>query len=77
VAAVADGDPRRRKPVTGRTLLAAAMIGLAEAIEGKKRQQLPIIETAVGGDGDPIDLVLDPHDPRLTVAFIRPWLREP
>lgn len=68
------GEITKRK-VSGRTLVTAAMIGLAEAIEGKKPEQLPIIETAVGGDGDPIDLVLDPHDPRLTVAFVKPWLR--
>lgn len=70
------GEIAKRK-VSGRTLVTAAMIGLAEAIEGKKPEQLPIIETAVGGDGDPIDLVLDPHDPRLTVAFVKPWLRGP
>ena len=64
-----------RKPGVGRALINAAIIGLAEALEGKPREQLPIIETAPGGDGDPIDLVLDPDDPRLTVAFVKPWLR--
>jgi len=51
------------------------MLGLAQVLEGNEREELPIIETSVGGDGDPIDLVLDPDDPRLTVAFVRPWLR--
>lgn len=68
------GDVAKRR-VTGRTLATAAMIGLAEAIEGKKPEQVPIVETSIGGDGDPIDLLLDPYDPRLTVAFVKPWLR--
>ncbi|HVM09385.1 MAG TPA: hypothetical protein VM345_13040 [Acidimicrobiales bacterium] len=63
-----------QKPL-GRSLVAASMLGLAQVLEGNEREELPIIETSVGGDGDPIDLVLDPDDPRLTVAFVRPWLR--
>lgn len=70
------GEAARHK-ITGRSIVTAALIGLAEALEMKTREQLPIIETVPGGDGDPIDLLLDPDDPRLTVAFVKPWLRSP
>lgn len=68
---MADVGKRR---ITGRSLVTAAMIGLAEAVEGKKPEQIPIVETAEPGRADPIDLLLDPLDPRLTVAFVRPWV---
>ena len=56
-------------------MLAAAMMGLAQGMEMNQREEPAIVEVGVGGDGDPIDLVLDPDDPRLTVAFVKPWLR--
>jgi thymidine phosphorylase len=55
-------------------MLAAAMLALGEILDGKKPEQPAVVEQSVGGDGDPIDLVLDPDDPRLTVAFVKPWL---
>jgi hypothetical protein len=64
----------RRKTATG-TLFAAALLGLQEALEGKPPREEPaVVEQTVGGDGDPVDVVIDPDDPRLTVAFVKPWL---
>ncbi|HEX7167918.1 MAG TPA: hypothetical protein VF230_13150 [Acidimicrobiales bacterium] len=53
--------------------LQAAALTLGDVVEGKVREGPPLIEQQPG-EGDPIDLYLDPFDPRLTVAFVRPWL---
>ena len=53
----------------------ALILGFANVFDDTEREEPAIIEQRVGGDGDPIDLLLDP-DPRLTVAFVRPWLRK-
>ena len=64
--------PKRK--VTGRALLGAAMLGLAEAIEGKPREEPAIAEVGDGDDDDPIDVDLADH-PTAGVVHIRPWLR--
>lgn len=69
--------PLRRKTLGG-AMLAAAMVGLQEALEGPKDQ--PAV-TEVGssdpGDDDPVALDLDPEDPSASIAVVRPWLHEP
>ena len=69
--------PRRRKTVGG-MMLAAAMVGLQEALEGP-RQEPAITETgnSTPDDDDPVALDLDPVDPSASVAVIRPWLHRP
>lgn len=69
--------PRRRKTVGG-MMLAAAMVGLQEALEGP-RQEPTITETgnSTPDDDDPVALDLDPVDPSASLAVIRPWLHRP
>jgi hypothetical protein len=68
-------SPLRRKTVGG-AMLAAAMIGLQEALEGKKDEPA-IAEVANRGDppDDGLAVDLDPVDPSASVAVVRPWLR--
>ena len=70
-------DPERktRRKITPATLLAAGMLGLAEALEGKKKPEEPVIvEAAPGGDGDPVDVFYDSEDPTAALVILRPWL---
>lgn len=48
-------------------------VGDDPATAGPRRDEAPVMELTVARDDDPIDLLLD-EDPRLTVAFVRPWL---
>lgn len=69
-------SPLRRKTMGG-AMLAAAMIGLQEALEGPKDE--PAI-TEVGNSepdpDDPVALDLDPDDPSASIAVVRPWLHD-
>lgn len=68
-------SPLRRKSLGG-AMLAAAMIGLQEALEPKK--DLPAIAEVGNSDDNPDDglaVDLDPVDPSASVAVVRPWLR--
>jgi hypothetical protein len=68
-------DRKKRRKVSASTLLAAGMLGLAEALEGKKKPDDPVItEAAPGGDGDPIDVFFDTDDPTAAFVILRPWL---
>jgi hypothetical protein len=70
-------SPARRR-TAGAAMLAAAMVGLQEALEGPRPE--PAI-TEVGNsepdDDDPVAIDLDPYDPSASVAVIRPWLHDP
>jgi hypothetical protein len=65
-------EPRRVGPVRG-GVLAAMMLGLAEAIEPVRRDEV-VVEVSVDEPEGPIDGVLlhfDPASPRRTVAVLR------
>jgi hypothetical protein len=66
--------PRKRRGL-GTAMLAAAMVGLEEALEGPKDEPA-VTEVGNGDDGpdDPVALDLDPVDPAASVAVVRPWL---
>jgi hypothetical protein len=57
-------------------MLAAAMIGLQEVLEGPKDEPvvLEIGSGAGGPDDDPVAVDLDPYDPAASIAVVRPWL---
>jgi hypothetical protein len=59
-------------------MLAGAMVGVAEVLEGPKEEPVEI-ETGspAGGDDDPLALDLDPYDPAASIAVVRPWLARP
>ena len=65
-----------RRRGLGAAMLAGAMVGLDEAINGPKDE--PAI-TEVGNstpdDDDPVALDLDPEDPAQSIAVVRPWLQ--
>ncbi|HVF33090.1 MAG TPA: hypothetical protein VM933_08640 [Acidimicrobiales bacterium] len=66
--------PRKRRGVGG-AMLAAAMVGLQEALEGPKEE--PAVVEVGNGERDPDEPVamdLDPVDPSASVAVVRPWL---
>ena len=70
-------SPARRRTVGG-ALLAAAMVGLQEAIEGPKDEPaITEVGSSGGNDDDPVALDLDPVDPSASVAVLRPWLHRP
>ncbi|MEA3078327.1 MAG: hypothetical protein QOF60_3235 [Actinomycetota bacterium] len=67
-----------RRKSAGGALLAAAMVGLQEALEGPKEQPVEIEAGSSGNNpDDPLAVDLDPEDPSLSVAVVRPWLQKP
>jgi hypothetical protein len=59
-------------------MLAAAMIGLQEALEGPKDEPVVVeVGSSAPGDDEPVAVDLDPEDPAMSVAVVRPWLRKP
>lgn len=59
----------------GTQLVAAAMIGLAEALHGPREKPAIVIDAS--GDkpnDDGLDLQLDPEHPEQSVVVVRPWL---
>jgi hypothetical protein len=67
-----------RRKTAGGALLAAAMVGLQEALEGPKEQPVEIEAGSSGNNpDDPLAVDLDPVDPALSVAVVRPWLQKP
>lgn len=69
------GGLRRRS--AGGAMLAAAMIGVQEVLEGPKDDPIVLeIGSGADGDDDPLALDLDPYDPSASVAVVRPWLRD-
>ena len=66
--------PRRRR--LGVELMAAAMIGLEQAISGP-REKLTIVVDASGDPplDDPLSVHIDLEHPEQSVAVVRTWLR--
>lgn len=66
-----------RRKTFGGAMLAAAMVGLQEALEGPRDEPvvLEIGSGAGGDDDDPMAVDLDPIDPSASVAVVRPWLK--
>ena len=71
------GGVRRR--TVGGAMLAAAMIGMQEVLEGPKDDPIVLeIGSGTGGDDDdPVAVDLDPYDPAASIAVVRPWLHNP
>lgn len=70
------GGVRRR--TVGGAMLAAAMIGVQEVLEGPKDDPI-VLEIGSGAEGDDDDALavdLDPYDPSSSVAVVRPWLHD-
>lgn len=67
-----------RRKTAGGALLAAAMIGVQEALEGP-REEPAVVEVGNSdtNDDEPVALDLDPEDPAQSIAVVRPWLRRP
>lgn len=58
-------------------MLAAAMVGLQEVLEGPKDEPVVLeIGSGTPGDDDVLAVDLDPIDPSASVAVVRPWLHE-
>jgi hypothetical protein len=59
------------------TALAAGMLGLSDALEGRKDPTPAIVEDWGGGQPfkDPIVLRLDPDHPEDSIVMVRPWLK--
>lgn len=60
-------------------VLAAGMLGLRDALEPRKDEEIAIVRDDAGGPprNDPIELELDPNRPAESVVRVRPWLRDP
>jgi 4'-phosphopantetheinyl transferase len=60
-------------------VLAAGMLGLRDALEPRKDEEIAIVRDDAGGPprDDAIELQLDPDHPEESVVRVRPWLREP
>ena len=60
----------------GGAMLAAAMVGLDEAINGPKEEPAIVeVGSGAGNDDEPVALDLDPVDPAQSIAVVRPWLQ--
>ena len=69
------GVPSWRKGSLGSQFVAAAMVGLAEAIYGPKEKPAIVIDASGDPPGDgALELALDPDHPEQSVVVIRPWL---
>ena len=69
--------PPRKRPLAA-ALLAGAMVGLQEALEGPKEEPAIVeVHNGPGNDNDPLALDLDPYDPAASIAVVRPWLQRP
>ena len=76
-----EGKPERpplpswRKRTIAGQIVAASMIGVAEALYGKKEEPAIVIEASGEPPGDEgFDVELDPDRPDESVVTIRPWL---
>jgi hypothetical protein len=72
-----DPEPEEswRHKGVGTQIVAAAMIGLAEALHGPREKPAIVIDAS--GDkpnDDGLDLQLDPDHPEQSVVVVRPWL---
>ena len=70
-----DELPSWRKGRLGTQFVAAAMVGLAEAIYGPKEKPAIVVDASGDPPGDgALELSLDPDHPEDSVVVIRPWL---
>jgi 4'-phosphopantetheinyl transferase len=60
-------------------VLAAGLLGLRDALETPKHEEIAIVRDDAGGPlpDDPIELQLDPEHPEESVVRVKPWLRDP
>jgi len=66
----------RRKTAAG-ALVAAAMFGLQEALEGPREEPAVVeVGSSTPDDDQPVAVDLDPEDPAASIAVVRPWLRK-
>jgi hypothetical protein len=57
-------------------MLAAAMVGVQEVLEGPKEEPAVVeVGSGAGRDDDPLAVDLDPDDPAASIAVVRPWLQ--
>lgn len=64
-----------RRKTFGGAMLAAAMVGLQEVLEGPKDEPVVLeIASSTPDDDDVLAVDLDPVDPSASVAVVRPWL---
>ena len=65
-----------RQTATG-SILAAGLLGLAEALEGPRKQEVAIVVDDAGDPPftDPIVMRLDPDNPADSIVMVRPNLR--
>jgi hypothetical protein len=63
---------RFRRTAAG-SVLAAGMLGLADALEGRPERERPAIMSEAGEPSrrDPVELVLDPDHPERSVVYLR------
>lgn len=71
----AEPEETWRTKGVGTQIVAAAMIGLAEALHGPREKPAIVIDAS----GDPpnddgLDVQLDPEHPEQSVVVVRPWL---
>ncbi len=67
--------PSWRSAGFGTQMLAAAMLGVAEALNGPKEEPAIVVDASGDPPGDnPLDLHLDPDRPDHSVVVVRPWL---
>jgi hypothetical protein len=67
---------RFRRTAIG-TAFAAGLLGLSDALEGRKEPTPAIVEDWAGGEPfkEPIVLRLDPDHPEDSIVMVRPWLK--
>ena len=70
------GPDKFRKTAAG-SVLAAGLMGLADALEGPRDDKVAIVTEYAGEPpfGDRLVLRLDPDDPSDSIVMIRPWLQ--
>ena len=70
-------EPSWRSAGLGGRFVAAAMVGMAEAIYGPREKPAIVIDASGDPPGDePLDVHLDPDRPEDSIVVIRPWLLE-
>ena len=80
------GDDERAEPTAIRrfeqsavgAVVSAGLLGLRDALEGPKKEEVQVV-TDWSGDppfSDPYVLRLDPDHPEDSIVMVRPWLRD-
>ena len=59
------------------SVLAAGLLGLRDALEGPREEEVAIVADYSGDPpfSDPLVLRLDPDNPADSIVMVRPWLR--